>query len=227
MGRRAGNTGPSPMELKLKSDLDRTRRELSQLKKAGGGQTQREEPAQLRGQVTELEETRGRLSKLYFDQLEENRRRASKLHEILRAISQINADLDLDTLLSRVAATIQTSLEFGVVFIRIREPGSDRLQAAAFAGLAASACAALEAEDVKLGDFESWLSEEFRVSRSFFIHHAHPLSRRLPKGYVPELGPREAWEWHAEDVLLVPLVKGGSATSRSTIRPIDWCRHTR
>ena len=209
MGRRAGNTGPSPMELKLKSDLDRTRRELSQLKKAGGGQTQREEPAQLRGQVTELEETRGRLSKLYFDQLEENRRRASKLHEILRAISQINADLDLDTLLSRVAATIQTSLEFGVVFIRIREPGSDRLQAAAFAGLAASACAALEAEDVKLGDFESWLSEEFRVSRSFFIHHAHPLSRRLPKGYVPELGPREAWEWHAEDVLLVPLVNGG------------------
>ena len=206
MSRKRRATGPSAQELRLKNDLERTRRELSRLKK--GGAPAAGESQELRGQVNVLEKTKGRLSKLYFDQLEETRRRVTKLHEILRVISQINADLDLDTLLSRVASTIQTSLDFGIVFIRMREPGSDRLQAAAFAGLAASARAALETQDVKLEDFRSWLSEEFRVSRSYFIHHAHPLSRRLPQGYVPELGPREAWEWHPEDVLLVPLVNG-------------------
>ena len=27
----------------------------------------------------------------------------------------------------------------------------------------------------------------------------------MPTGVVSDLGPREEWEWHAEDVLLVPL----------------------
>jgi len=44
------------------------------------------------------------------------------------------------------------------------------------------------------------------VSRSYFIGHKHPFSHQLPAGYVPDLGRREEWEWHAEDVLLVPLI---------------------
>ncbi|HEY3216040.1 MAG TPA: HD domain-containing phosphohydrolase [Candidatus Eisenbacteria bacterium] len=180
MARQAAKAGPSATELKLRADLDRARRELGRLKKSGAGT----------GDDDAI------------------RRRSAKLHEILKVISQINADLELGPLLERVAGTIQASLGFRVVFIRLREPGSDRLKAAAFAGLASAIPEALGAEDVRLEHFQSWLREEFRVSRSYFISHKHPFSRTLPRGYAPDLGAREEWEWHPEDVLLVPLVNG-------------------
>jgi signal transduction histidine kinase len=78
----------------------------------------------------------------------------------------------------------------------------------AFAGLAAGARAALQAHNVEIDDFRSWLRDEFRVSRSYFISHKHPFSRLLPAGYVADLGRRQEWEWHPDDVLLVPLHDG-------------------
>ena len=54
-------------------------------------------------------------------------------------------------------------------------------------------------------DFLSWLRDEFKVSRSFFISHNHAFNQTLPKGFKPHLGPRQDWEWHEDDVLLVPL----------------------
>ncbi|OGF22378.1 MAG: hypothetical protein A2V63_02825, partial [Candidatus Eisenbacteria bacterium RBG_19FT_COMBO_70_11] len=159
----------------------------------------------LRAQVAELTQTRQRLSRLYFSQVEENRKRAQKLHEILENIGRINADLDLDLLLKRLADTIQSSLGFRVVLIRIREPGTNRLRARAFAGIGPEARERLENEDVLLTDFMSWLRDEFKVNHSYLISHAHPFSQTLPPGVVSDLGTREEWEWHQEDVLLVPL----------------------
>jgi signal transduction histidine kinase len=43
------------------------------------------------------------------------------------------------------------------------------------------------------------------VSRSYFISHKQLFSRQLPGGVVHDLGTREDWEWHEEDVLFVPL----------------------
>jgi signal transduction histidine kinase/response regulator RpfG family c-di-GMP phosphodiesterase len=210
--------GPSATELRLKAELDRVRRELTKHKKdkedvpaaprIEGGSDASGEVERLRSHVDELERTRERLSRLYFNQLDENRRRAGKLHDILRVISELNADMDLDALLERIAATIQSSLGFRIVLIRVREPGTDRLRAAAFAGLAPAACAALRAEVVPVPTFASWLKDDFRVSRSYFISHKDEFSRSLPPGYVPDLGPRKEWEWHPQDVLFVPLVDG-------------------
>ena len=219
--RKGRKDGPSPTELRLKAELERTRAEVQLLRKgapdeAGApprGKGPRDaggsgENPSLEARIAELEQTRERLSKLYFNQLDENRRRASKLHEILRMVSEINANLNLETLLDRLAITIQTSLGFRIVLIRLRDPGREHLRAAASAGLGPGARAVLEAEDVPVEQFLSWLREDFQVSRSYFISHKDAFSRTLPPGYVPDLGRRAEWEWHPEDVLLVPLFDG-------------------
>ncbi len=244
--RRDRNSGPSPQELKLKSDLDSTRRELQKLKRdqasraaeaaaalppaipdedapaaeeatvptagaeaslaAGeGAAAPLPDAAAMMRQIEELSRTRQRLSKLYFSQVEENRKRAAKLHQILENIFQINSELDLDTLLARLAETIRRTLRFNVVLIRIREPGSQTLTARAFAGIDEDARVRLSREEVRVEDFQSWLRDEFRISRSFFISHAHEFNGQLPAGYTPSLGPRKDFEWHENDVLLVPL----------------------
>ncbi len=214
---------PSAETLKLKRDLDNARRELVNLKKGLGLEAPAGEPGALQKQVAELEETRERLSRLYFNQLEENRKRAHKLQHILRVVSDINSDLDPETLLSRIAETIQQSLGFRIVLIRVREPGTDLLRARAFAGLGEEARANLEAEDVSLDDFLSWLKDEFKVSHSYFISHKESFNQILPRGYVADLGRREEWEWHEHDVLLVPLYnRQGELTAYFSVDdPVD------
>ncbi len=234
---RRKDSGPSPESQKLKGELDAARRELSKLKKslgAKGGPAAREadpdagaaaaaENAALRERVAELDGARERLGRLYATQLEENRKRAHKLQHILRVVSDINSDLDPDTLLTRIAETIQQILGFRIVLIRVREPGTNLLRARAFAGLEAGARAHLEAEDVNLDDFLSWLKDEFKVSHSFFISHKESFNQVLPAGHVAELGPREEWEWHSHDVLLVPLYnRQGELTAYFSVDdPVD------
>jgi signal transduction histidine kinase len=170
---------------------------------AGGDTTF--EIAALRRQVQELSATRQRLSRLYFNQVDENRKRAEKLHRVLEHIYEINADLELEPLLERIVETIRVTLGFGIVLLRIRDPGTNRLRARAFVGLDDEARAKLESSEVAVEDFMSWLKDEFKVSRSYFISHNHAFSQALPPGHVPDLGAREDWEWHPDDVLLVPL----------------------
>lgn len=216
--RRKKSEQPSAAELRLRSELDQARRELRKLKHAAAAEqsaideqadTARAsaslDPVDMQRQITELTTTRQRLSRLYFSQVEENRKRQQKLHEILENISKINSNLDLGSMLDTLAVTICDSLGFGMVLIRLREPNSTKLRARAFAGVSAAAQARLRKEEIEIDRFMSWLREEFQVSRSYFISHTHKMNPDLPKGYRADLGPREEWEWHSDDVLLVPL----------------------
>ncbi|HTK32427.1 MAG TPA: ATP-binding protein [Candidatus Saccharimonadaceae bacterium] len=230
MKKRGAENRPSDAEIRLRSELDRTRRDVSRLKReiadpkkvvpespapapapealvAPPAARESDEPemAGLRAQVEELSETRQRLSKLYFNQVEENRKRAGKLHQILENLCQINSHLDLDALLQRLCATIRDTLGFGVVLIRLREPGTQVLRARAYSGITPEAWAQLQTQDVGLDEFVSWLRDEFKVGRSYFISHTHAFNRALPAGFTADLGSREEWEWHPDDVLLVPL----------------------
>jgi signal transduction histidine kinase/response regulator RpfG family c-di-GMP phosphodiesterase len=231
MGRRIANQGPSQSELHARSELDRTRRELAKLKKgvlaagvaaAAGAAAAADEaaatvaapgsPAELealRRQVEELTATRQRLSRLYFGQVEENRTRGRRLHQILESIGQVNAELELEALLPRIAEVVRASLGFRVVLVRILEPGTDRLLARAFAGIDEAGRARHERNEVTTGEFGSWLREEFRVGHSYFIGHQHEFRRQLPEGHRQGTEPREEWECHPDDVLLVPLRNRG------------------
>ncbi len=187
--RKEAAAAPSANEARLRNEVERGRRDLERLQK----------------QVAELEATRERLSRLYFSQVDDNRKRAEKLHLLLEVVSQINSTRELEVLLNHIAGAIQKSLGFRIVLLRIREPGTLRLRARAFAGLDGAARERLAAQEVLVDDFLSWLRDEFRVSRSYFISHTNSFSKVLPEGYVPDLGERADWEWHRDDVLLVPL----------------------
>ena len=163
------------------------------------------EVQQLRQRVRDLEQMRERLSRLYFTQVETGKTRMEKLHRILEVVTRLNSSLDIDSLLGQIVAAVQKSLGFRIVLLRILDPQTNALKARAFAGLSPGAIAHLEGDDVQIEQFQSWLGDEFRVSRSYFISHKNQFSRRLPGGIVHDLGAREDWEWHPEDVLLVPL----------------------
>ncbi len=163
------------------------------------------EMQQLRQRVRDLESMRERLSRLYFSQVETGKARMEKLHRILEVVTRLNSSLDIDALLAQIVGAVQKSLGFRIVLLRILDPETGTLRARAFAGLSSEAIAHLEANDVPISEFHSWLSDDFRVSRSFFISHKTSMSQQLPPGVVHDLGRREDWEWHEEDVLLVPL----------------------
>ena len=163
------------------------------------------EMQQLRNRVRDLEQMRERLSRLYFSQVETGKARMEKLHRILEVVTRLNSSLDIDSLLAQIVGAVQKSLGFRIVLLRILDPETQALRARAFAGLSSQAIRLLEAQDVALDTFQSWLDDEFRVSRSYFISHKHTFSRHLPGGIVHDLGQREDWEWHEEDVLFVPL----------------------
>jgi signal transduction histidine kinase len=163
------------------------------------------EMQQLRNRVRDLEAMRERLSRLYFSQVETGKARMEKLHRILEVVTHLNSSQDVDSLLARIVGTVQRSLGFRIVLLRILDPATNTLRARAFAGLSDAAIRQLEAHDVPLEQFQSWLADELRVSRSYFISHKHPFSRQLAGGVVHDLGLREDFEWHPEDVLFVPL----------------------
>jgi signal transduction histidine kinase len=171
----------------------------------GTGRMTWNEIEQLRMRARELELTRERLSRLYFSQVEAGKARMERLHRLLEVVTQLNSTLDLDVLLDAIVRAVQAALGFRVVLLRVLDPETKTLKAQAFAGLGVEARARLEAEDVTLDDFLSWIADEFRVGRSYFISHTHAFAGRLPKGIRSNLGPREPWEWHEDDVLLVPL----------------------
>src|SRR5205823_234872 len=150
--------GPSAQELRLRAEVDILKRELKKLKRAAAVPQASPAPAvdtaALEHSVAELTAARQRLSKLYFGQVEENRKRSQKLHGILETLASINSDLDLDAILPRVAETIRSSMRFEAVLIRLREPGTDRLRARAFAGVSEAWRRKLAEQDVRVCDFQ-------------------------------------------------------------------------
>ena len=92
------SNGPSITEVKMKGDIDRLRREIIKLKRDGGGdggaaKLSAEALVTLQTEVDGLEETRERLSKLYFTQLDENRSRTTRLHQMLKAPDKFLSEL--------------------------------------------------------------------------------------------------------------------------------------
>ena len=152
--------------------------------------------------MTDLQSAKQRLSRLYFRQVEESRKRTQLLQLLLQDICAIGAALDLDTVLARLAETLCHRMGFRVVVVRVREPDTDRIAARAFAGVDDATRAAIESEDVRLQQLLSQLHEGSKVSSSYFIGDGEGT---LPAPAGAEGGAREGAEWRPGDVLLVPI----------------------
>lgn len=186
----------SPAAKKLRSENE----ELRELRESLEGECE-----DIRRLMSRAEREKERISELYLRKLESSKRRAEELTKILEVGNSINSHLDLDLVLSQVVNAVRESLGFRIVLLRMLNLEEGVLEAKAFAGLEADAMSMLEESKITEDTFRSWMREEFRISGSYFISHTRNFWGEDDGGYVPNLGERGEGEWHADDVLFVPL----------------------
>ncbi len=171
----------------------------------------------------ELSEAADRLGTLYKSQLLTSRRRSARIKKVLEIATSINSNLALDKVLQEIVHAVSDAVGFRIVLLRVLDEQENMFEARAFAGLARDAIHKLEQHPVRREEFESWLREEFRISRSYFIGHEKHFWSEDDDGYTPDLGARGEGEWHPEDVLFVPLyTKDGAVMGYLSVDdPVD------
>lgn len=170
------------------------------------------------------------MGRLYRDQLLTSRQRAGRLRKVLEIATSINSNLSLDKVLHEIVHAVRDAVGFRIVLLRVLNARTGSYEARSFAGLDRDAITKLEQYDVKKEEFESWLRDEFKIGRAYYIPHDRKFWGDVdPNSYTPDLGERMAGEWHQEDVLVVPLrgKEGGPIGYLSVDDPSDRKRPTR
>jgi signal transduction histidine kinase/response regulator RpfG family c-di-GMP phosphodiesterase len=154
----------------------------------------------------ELTQASDKMGDLYRYQLLTSRKRAARIKKVLEIATSINSNLSLDKVLHEIVHAVSDAAGFRIVLLRVADERTGDFEARAFAGLSREAIRKLEQHRIPRSEFSSWLKEEFRVSRSYFIGHERKFwASEEDEGYTPDLGVRQEGEWHQEDVLFVPL----------------------
>jgi hypothetical protein len=161
----------------------------------------------------ELTQASDKMGDLYRYQLLTSRKRAARIKKVLEIATSINSNLSLDKVLHEIVHAVSDAAGFRIVLLRVLNDSSGEFEARAFAGLNREAIRKLEQHRIPRSEFDSWLKEEFRVGRSYFISHDRKFwGKQDDEGFTPDLGIRKEGEWHQEDVLLVPLYTKDGAT---------------
>lgn len=131
------------------------------------------------------------------------------LGDLLALGPHLRADISLEELSCEIAETLRRFVASPQVYVRLRNPDTDVLEAVAFAGVPAPMQAHLRATPVAPCFYQSLLQPTFRISESFLIpadpHVACepqlpiPLDHAALEQVAPVSHPNEA------DMLLVPL----------------------
>ncbi len=172
----------------------------------------------------ELTQASDRMGDLYRYQLLTSRKRAARIKKVLEIATSINSNLSLDKVLHEIVHAVSDAVGFRIVLLRVLDDQAQAFEARAFAGLNREVIRKLEEHSVPRAEFESWLKEEFRLSRSYFISHDKKFWGEVDEdGYTPDLGVRKEGEWHQEDVLFVPLhTKDGAVIGYLSVDdPVD------
>ena len=172
----------------------------------------------------ELTQATDEMGRLYRNQLLTSRRQSARLRKVLEIATSINSDLALDKVLHEIVNAVADAVGFRIVLLRVLNERSGAYEARAFAGLDRNAIEKLEQYDVRREDLDSWLQDDFRVGRSYFISHKRKFwPENDAESYTPDLGARKEGEWHQEDVLIVPLyAKDGAIVGYLSVDdPVD------
>ncbi|HEX5031941.1 MAG TPA: HD domain-containing phosphohydrolase [Candidatus Eisenbacteria bacterium] len=163
----------------------------------------------VRDRNEQLTQAADEMGRLYRNQLLTSRKQSARLKKVLETATSIGSDLALDKVLHQIVHAVQDAVGFKIVLLRVLDERTELFEARAFAGLDRQAIDKLERRGVPRAEFESWLKDEFRVSRSYFISHKAnfwPVPGSEYEGFTPDLGERKEGEWHQDDVLFVPLL---------------------
>ena len=152
----------------------------------------------------------------FYEQKQRNEllsRRVETIEKLIDTSGTLSPEQPLEAAMEAVAYGLQESTPFNVVLVSIYNPQDQCLLHIAGAGLPIEAMQKYQEQPQSWTDFEPMLLPEYRFSRSYFI----PVER--DKGVIAELQtskivpletslPAEAIQWHAGDLLLLPMLDG-------------------
>lgn len=161
--------------------------------------------------------------------------RLAQLQVVLRISQAISAHLNLAALLPEIVTAVETTVGYRCVLLSLVDEAQPALlRRAAAVGIPDPVWQELRDEVVPLANYQPLMTEEFRINRSYYIPHDHDrlqdlnVDELLPGGYRADLGDRQPGEWHADDLLFVPLYghHGALVGVLSVDDPLDQRRPT-
>jgi len=138
----------------------------------------------------------------------ESQRRAQQIKELLRLGNLLRADLSLNEVLHRIAASISNCTGFRMLAVNLIEEGKGYARPVAFAGVTEEGEQAIRANPASIEQMYRVMQPEFRISQSYFISHEHQDVFAGITVVRPDIAVQEnvTDAWHPEDFLLTPLV---------------------
>jgi diguanylate cyclase (GGDEF)-like protein len=139
-------------------------------------------------------------------------RRMDQLRAVSRISQAISAHLNLQALLPEIVTVVQTTIGYRCAMLSLVDVDApESVRRVSAVGIPDDQWRRLRDQVVPLSYYEALMTDQFRISRSFYIPHDHlddtPVDRAdiLERSFRIELDERVAHEWHADDILLVPL----------------------
>ena len=134
--------------------------------------------------------------------------RAQQIKEVLRLGNLLRADIGLNEVLHKIAASTSACTGFRILVVCLVEEGNNQTRPVAFAGASEEAERLIHANPITIEQMHTLMRPEFRISQSYFISHEHKdvlagITVVRPIAIVPE---NTTDIWHPEDMLLTPLI---------------------
>ncbi|HEX6287880.1 MAG TPA: diguanylate cyclase [Herpetosiphonaceae bacterium] len=161
--------------------------------------------------------------------------RLAQLQAVSHISQAISAHLNLQALLPEIVEVVRSTLGYRSALLSLvdrDDPNSVRRVASV--GLPDPEWEVLRSQVVPLSHYKMLMADDFRIGRCYYIPHDHARIDQInrealfERSYRPKIGDGAPNEWHADDVLLVPLYghRGGLVGILSVDEPPDRQRPT-
>jgi len=143
------------------------------------------------------------------------RRRADQLASVLEVGRALRSDRPLEEILEEIAYAVQESVGFNLVLVSVLESDPPYQRRVAAAGIPIAAFEHMKKVRQPWSVVEEVMSEEFRISQSYYIpaeREAHWRDRLDVYEEEAAGSTRRPGYWHPQDMLLVPLIGPGGDT---------------
>jgi methyl-accepting chemotaxis protein len=144
-----------------------------------------------------------------FSHASASERHAQQIKELLRISALLRTNLSLDELLQQIVISMAAYAGFRVIVVNLLDETAKYLRPVAFVGVSEEDQRMLYAHPFAVEALSRMISQEFRVSQSYFIPHER--SDIFNEIAIPrinnsmERNGSAAGSWHFEDTLMIPL----------------------
>ncbi len=154
------------------------------------------------------------------------RRRADQLAQLFQISRTVRSDLPLTINLEAIAFGLQEAVGFNTVLVSVLDPQTRHLRRTAAAGVPLATFERLRQVEQPWENFTRALSDEFRISQSYFVPQEKSAEAfaTLDTVTLAKAWPKELTStmWHPQDMLIVPL--RGSAQEPVGVLSLDGPR---